>query len=197
VVGAGGAPVAAAGKSGAGEAPSTGGETAGGAGTPPGASGGSPPGPIGVEVYALRCAKCHGADGRGGMYTPEIVHPVREYASWVARHGRPYTKMPSFAGDELSDAELAAIFDYLDTPPHAATGHGLFLDYCGNCHRDDGFAGPAPGEMTKHAAEIVNRVRLGVNVEKFHDRQHAMPAFSKARLSDLQLQLITGYLLAL
>ena len=196
VMGEGGAPVALGGQPSVGHGPTSGGAPAAVAGMPPAGmpAEGGPSAPSGVHAYAARCAKCHGAEGRGGMYAPEIMHPVREYASWVVRHGRPYSKMPAFEGEALGEAELSAIFDYLDTPPQPTTGAKLFADYCGNCHDDDGRSGPPRQELTQHYAEIVARVRQGANPGQFQDRQRAMPAFSKERLSDAQLQRIIDYL---
>ena len=69
---------------------------------------------LGAEVYADNCARCHGNDG-GGRSGPRLQDrvvdrypdPTEQLELIVAgRRG-----MPSF-GDELDDAELAAVVRY-------------------------------------------------------------------------------------
>jgi len=80
----------------------------------------------GKEIYEIRCAPCHGAEGRGdGPAAAAITPPPRNFrdpAFWrgrtagqlrlVVQQGRPGTLMAPFAG-VLSDAEIDAVVAYL------------------------------------------------------------------------------------
>ncbi|MDX8412264.1 MAG: cytochrome D1 domain-containing protein [Mariprofundaceae bacterium] len=70
-------------------------------------------------LYARHCLDCHGAGRLGGMGTallPENLSRLkRAKASVVIAQGEPITQMPAF-GDKLSEAEIAALVDYIYTP---------------------------------------------------------------------------------
>ena len=76
--------------------------------------------PDAPALYQANCASCHGADRLGGMgpaLLPENLERVRRpEALKVIGHGRPATQMPGFA-DQLSEAEIKALADYVYTPP--------------------------------------------------------------------------------
>jgi alcohol dehydrogenase (cytochrome c) len=79
----------------------------------------------GRQVFASRCAACHGTEGGGGELGPSIVAriPVRTDADLeaVIREGLPGAGMPSFAN--LSKAESADLIAHLRTlRPRAGTG---------------------------------------------------------------------------
>jgi mono/diheme cytochrome c family protein len=174
--------------------------TAGSAGASAGGGGSAGEGPLptdGVGLYGLHCAKCHAEQGRGGMNGPEIVHPVREYSSWVVRNGRAMTSFPmpmeKWGADKLSDAQLNLIFDYLDTPPQPTTGAELYRDYCTNCHGSDAKSGPAMKNLLNEVDELKDQVRKGAHPGEYSMRQEYMPAFSTMRLSDADLDKIYQY----
>ena len=148
-------------------------------------------------AYVLNCAMCHGEQGVGGMFAPEIQHPVRDYATWVVRHGRAVTTFPKpmeiVGPDKLSDADLMLIWDYLDKPPQPTTGQALYLDYCGNCHGADGLGGPTTRNITMELDKLKDNVRKGTHPGEFDMRKEYMPAFSTMRLSDAEVQLIYDY----
>lgn len=178
---------------------------AAGSGTTPAASGGAAAGgggegPIptdGVGLYGFHCAKCHGEQGRGGMNGPDIMHPVRDYSTWVVRNGRAMTSfakpMERWEMGELSDAQLTLILDYLDTPPQPMTGAELFHDYCKNCHGADAKSGPAMKNLPNEAAELKEQVRMGAHPGEYAMRQEFMPAFTTIRLSDADVDKIYTY----
>ena len=73
----------------------------------------------GDELYATRCASCHGADGSGTADVfpalsgdPIVVAEDPTAAILTVLNGRG--GMPRWA-DELSDAEIAAILSYIRT----------------------------------------------------------------------------------
>lgn len=184
-----------------------GGATAGGAGGgggSGGASGGSggaggagPQLAPGEELFRTNCLPCHGELGAGTALAPDIQHPIRDYATWVVRNGRPMSTyaMPMMAWSQakLSDADLLLIFGYLDTPPKGTTGQALFRDFCANCHGADAKGGPVKHDITNKAGEIAMRVRNGAHAGEFQEREEFMPVFSTTLLSDAEVQLIRTY----
>ncbi len=71
----------------------------------------------GRQVFAARCAGCHGSDGNGGELGPGIAVRVptrtdQELAS-LFRQGLPASGMPSFA--TLGDGDVASLIQFLRT----------------------------------------------------------------------------------
>lgn len=151
----------------------------------------------GELAYEMNCLTCHGELGVGTDKAREIQHPVRDYATWVVRNGRAGDgfpmPMPAHTVEMLSDEELTAIFDYLDTPPQPTTGQALFHDYCANCHGADANGGPVMHGITMDAAEIPENVRGGHHPGEFGNRTEFMPAFTTERISDAEVLLIQAY----
>ena len=100
---------------------------------PPGANLG-PETPLGMRVYAQRCAVCHGPDGKGnGPAAPSLFPRPRDFSSGIfkykstaageppseedllrtVRDGLPASAMPYFAGI-LSNEELAAVVQQVE-----------------------------------------------------------------------------------
>ena len=161
-----------------------------------GGSGGTVP-LDGKGLYDATCKACHGEQGVGTLLAPDIMHPIRDYSTWVVRNGRAQTTFPKpmekVAADKLSDAQLKLIFDYLDLPPQPTTGKALFTDYCANCHGADGKGGPTMRDITNEVAKVLTQTRSGKNVGKFDPRRDYMPAFPPSRISDAELMLIRTY----
>jgi mono/diheme cytochrome c family protein len=95
-----------------------------------------PPGPEpGRSLYRAHCATCHGSDGRGDSWrarllllapgdltTPAAAALPEPYLTDIVRHGgATFGKpgMPSF-GFVLSEADIAAVVEYVRTLPRAA-----------------------------------------------------------------------------
>ena len=79
----------------------------------------------GRQVFASRCASCHGTDGGGGELGPAIAGriPARtdEELASVVRRGLPGAGMPAFPN--VSDAEIADLVRHLRTlRPRSGTG---------------------------------------------------------------------------
>jgi mono/diheme cytochrome c family protein len=66
----------------------------------------------GNQEFAIRCAACHGADGRGGERGPAIVLRGRSDQDLrdLIRKGFPDAGMPGF---EIPEPRLAAIVGYV------------------------------------------------------------------------------------
>jgi len=160
------------------------------------------------EYFQTVCGLCHGPEGAGVQNLgPEIQHPVRDYFTWVIRNGRPTGEHAYFPGsamipyddNNVPDDMVAAILDYLDTPPAATDGEGLFKDHCGHCHGDAG-EGPAPISKPLAApplADVMTNVRGGHLPGEYENRAGYMPAWDATAISDAELQLITDYLATL
>ena len=78
----------------------------------------------GRQVFAARCASCHGSDGNGGELGPGIATrvPTRTDVelTTLVRQGLPASGMPAFAN--MPDREVAALIPYLRTlEPRAGT----------------------------------------------------------------------------
>lgn len=167
---------------------------------------GDAPAISGEEFFLSVCAPCHGSDGEGTALGYEVQHPVRDYATWVVRNGRPpgNTELPgsvmvAYATGSLADATLEEIWDYLDTFPQPTTGEALYVDYCRNCHGTDALGGITDVNIREPGAlaEIFEKVREGENVGNYAARGSSMPAFDEGRISDAEIQLIADYLAGL
>ena len=108
----------------------------------------------GGALFEQHCSACHNFDGRGGIGLPlstETLSTVTDdYLSRTIRAGRVGRIMPAFK--QLSDAEIAAIVDYLrqltgttsatlpDSVPAGdiARGKQRFAEHCSACHGGDG-----------------------------------------------------------
>jgi len=74
----------------------------------------------GVALYGANCAACHGADRLGesgpALLPVSLARLKRARAAKVIAGDRVATQMPAF-GDRLTAAEIAAVVDYIFTPP--------------------------------------------------------------------------------
>jgi putative heme-binding domain-containing protein len=112
----------------------------------------------GRELYRLRCAECHGAEGEGGR-GPNLAEGVFYHGDTDAdlkrtiSNGITGTEMPGFAGSELRLSQLVTFIRSLnraakpsELPGDPARGENLFRGSdCLSCHRlgtEGSFAGP-------------------------------------------------------
>lgn len=142
------------------------------------------------------CEGCHGSEGEGNdSLAPGLQHPVVDYATWVVRNGRndhpDYgLPMPAFDEDDLSDEELAEIFEWLSAVPQPTTGEGLYESYCSNCHGDDGRGTTNHDATDVSLSEMIDNVRNGHHAGEFSRRTGFMPSWSAEQLSDAEINLI-------
>lgn len=118
----------------------------------------------GRQIFASRCAACHGLDGRGGEHAPDIAtNPsVQRFSDArvfeIIQEGIPAGGMPSFSF--LGKTGIQGVLDYLRVlqgnsraqsplavPGDPARGRALFFGGagCSGCHTvrgEGGFLGP-------------------------------------------------------
>jgi ubiquinol-cytochrome c reductase cytochrome c subunit len=117
------------------------------------ADGASPGTPVerGAQLYAVSCATCHGADGRGSSIAPSLVGVGEASADFQLRTGRmpltsladpqPPRKPPAF--DDAQIRDLVAFVGSLGDGPaipnvtagsNIQRGMSLFIGSCAPCH---------------------------------------------------------------
>jgi mono/diheme cytochrome c family protein len=81
-----------------------------------------PPQPTtGQALYVDYCANCHGADGKGGPTARPIINelanvkPQVRKGSKLGQFQQRRDYMPAFTSAQLSDAEVNAIYTYVDS----------------------------------------------------------------------------------
>lgn len=152
----------------------------------------------GPEVYDLRCATCHGAEGEGTMDGPQLRYEADAYSRWVVRNGRANSAYPMdmAAYTAMSDAQLNEMFDWLGSFPHPTTGEGLYDRYCANCHGPNAHGGPTGKDLAgeDRGDEDIRRGKGGTN---YGSRRTYMPGWSTSQLSDAEVQLINDFITSL
>ena len=109
----------------------------------------------GRELFAARCASCHGADGSGGEFGPDIAevrglrHRDRNVVDLI-KNGLPDSGMPAFPLPQQDLHALAAVIAVLRAPAFehpppgdAAAGESFFFGKgnCASCHLVKGRGG--------------------------------------------------------
>jgi mono/diheme cytochrome c family protein len=159
----------------------------------------------GAELYRETCSGCHGADATGTTAAPQILSPVRPYATFVVRNGRSNemgftTGMDAFDSVALPDEDLTAILVWLSAAPNPTTGEGLYVRYCGNCHGADAQGGRTGEDLTgeiDEVDEVFEKIRDGHGGTRYADRTEYMPAWSRAELADHEIEAIRAYIASL
>lgn len=131
----------------------------------------------GLEIYAQRCANCHGPTGAGdGAMVAQLPAPPRPFDETYRRTAQPSAMfsqitngnlnvgMPPFgptSSNPISEANrwdlVAAVFS-LSTPPEAvAQGQAVYEAQCAACHGEAG-AGDGPDAATTNppATDLTN-----------------------------------------
>ena len=160
---------------------------------------GSGSGATGEELFRESCSMCHGADGAGSMDGPQLLSPVRPFATYVIRNGRDKQMgfpdaMAPFGTDLLSDAELGRILDWLGAAPKPATGEGLYVRFCGNCHGANAQGGRVGKDITSELDEVFEKVREGHGGASYAARTKYMPGWLASELTDAEVASIAAYL---
>lgn len=79
---------------------------------------------LGEELYKVRCALCHGSDGKGGegllginLVSPVVQRADPEFLARTVRDGRNGTPMPPFGknGVKMKEKDIADIVAYVKT----------------------------------------------------------------------------------
>ena len=117
----------------------------------------------GMGGYRLRCADCHGLDGRG-VRGPDITQVWNSGRTDdglfnTVRGGIPGTEMPAFPAIRASDREVWQLLAYLktlaappsDLPPrgNADNGAKLFRTMCVACHSVNGSGGRLGPDLSR------------------------------------------------
>ena len=117
----------------------------------------------GMGGYRVRCADCHGTDGRG-VRGPDITQVWNTGRSdeglfKTIRSGVPGSEMPAFIAPRTSDREIWQMLAYLKTlaapaapePPrgNAENGAKLFRTLCVACHTVNGNGGRLGPDLSR------------------------------------------------
>ncbi len=106
--------------------------------------------------FRLRCADCHGTDGRGvrGPDITQVWNSGRTDQGLfnTIRRGVPNSEMPAFVAPRTSDRDVWQMLAYLKTlaapaalePPrgNAENGAKVFRTLCVTCHKVDAHRRP-------------------------------------------------------
>lgn len=137
----------------------------------------------GMGGYRLRCADCHGADGKG-VRGPDITHVwasgrTDQGLFRIVRAGIAGTEMPAFPPPRTSDREIWQMLAYLKTlaapppadPPrgNAENGARVFRTHCASCHRVNAAGGRLGPDLSRIGAArsrdvLVARIRRGAEI---------------------------------
>lgn len=153
----------------------------------------------GPTLYSENCQRCHGAGGDGSTTAPQIREPVRAYASYWVRNGRPDQMgfgqaMPVFEVADISDADLAKVYDYLDRAPRPTDGAGLYARFCANCHGAKATGGRVGVSIKGKGRDAQEEVRQGHGGTSYATRTKYMPGWSASVLSDAEVAAIASFL---
>ncbi len=160
-----------------------------------------PPAPLsGRDYYALQCSACHGANAEGTALGPQMRNPSVPYATWVIRNGRSGVgfpeAMPGYDREQLSEAILDEMMDWLGEFPPPQDGAGLYRTYCANCHGPTGGDGPTRAAIDdEDLGDFMEAVREGEGGRSYGDRGDYMPRWSRLEISDGQVQLMWRYVM--
>ncbi|MCP4221993.1 MAG: cytochrome c, partial [Actinomycetia bacterium] len=171
-----------------------------GLGTGSGTTTTSPPGPIGpAGNYTVLCASCHGVDGRGTSFGPDILGESAEEITRYVRQGED--TMPAFGQDVLSDQELQELITYIgslggggddgttDPPGQGQSGASIYASYCAGCHGSSGQGGSGPALADRVLGQDAIRSAIANGVG-------SMPGFS-ASLTAAEIDAVTSYVVGL
>jgi mono/diheme cytochrome c family protein len=160
----------------------------------------------GKQLWAQKlCKSCHGPNGEG-LYAGPRAGDGKSLEAWIAQVRTPRANMPHFNDVQVSDQEIADIWQYMQslsapasfkpvtyTPgPHDSAGLVLVnQERCVACHGDYTqtlkFRFVAQNRTVIDAATVIKQLRTPAQ---------NMPSFSATQVSDEQAAQIAAYLQA-
>lgn len=156
---------------------------------------------VGSNIFQAECSRCHGPSGEGAIEGPSLhalpagddtISGVEE----IVRLGG--VEMDAF-GDELSDAEIAAVAQYVvaefATAGDVAHGGELYRLNCAGCH--GAAAGGGALIYSERNAPSLSDVSLAKVVAAIRGGPGTMPAFNQAALGDASVASVARYVGAL
>lgn len=162
----------------------------------------------GRTLFAERCSACHGPDGRGeGSSGPSLVGVGAASVDFMLSTGRMPLDHPSEeperAASQYGQADRAALVAFIASlgaggpaipRVDAASGdlergRALFADRCSGCHQIVAEGGVGPG-FRAPSLERASATQIG---EAIRSGPYVMPSFSRAQLSDRDVNAIARY----
>jgi ubiquinol-cytochrome c reductase cytochrome c subunit len=161
----------------------------------------------GRELYLTACVSCHGVDGVGTDYGPDLKQAGEASADFYLRTGRMPLASPSIQAPQkpvaYTDQQIRELVAYVSTlgdgpaipeidpdDAHLALGGELFLANCAACHNSAGIGGAlsygqhAPSLWSVEPTQIAEAVRIGPG---------QMPVFGPETITDDELDAIVRY----
>ncbi|MFN8499285.1 MAG: c-type cytochrome [Anaerolineae bacterium] len=158
----------------------------------------------GQQLWEQRqCKNCHGAQGEGKYGLP-LAGTQKTAAEWITQVHTPRQNMPAYTAEQISDADITAIHDYMATlqkpasftpvryeaKPDDAAGKVTFMTKrCVACHGEDYAATAkgilASGRTSLTAAEVEKQLRTP---------RRFMPHFSEAQVPASDVPALTDFL---
>lgn len=155
----------------------------------------------GKQVFASAgCVACHGDQGQGTSLAPQISPPPMQLSALIAYVRQPTGKMPPVAATTASDAQLADVYEFLNSVApknssadelkgNADNGKRLFAAYgCYECHGRQGAGastGPRIGPPAISLVAVLRYVRAPTG---------QMPPYTSKVVSDQDLGDIYAFL---
>lgn len=131
----------------------------------------------GAELYAERCAVCHGAQGEGlgkvgnAIGNPEFLATASDgFIETAIAQGRPGTTMVPWAENGLNTPQIRSLVRFMRTwqktpsieldarqvaQGDRARGEGLYAQHCASCHGPQGDPGRDPALVGNHLSNPV------------------------------------------
>lgn len=152
-----------------------------------------------AEAFQKHCSSCHGDEGVGSEFGPQIQNPVSDYAMYVIRTGRDEmgfsSGMKGFPAENIPDEDMLAIVDFLREAKKPKDGEGLYVRFCANCHGAGAEGGRVDKALLGEAEEdeFAETVREGEGDDDYGDREEYMPSYPSSELTDEEVELIRVY----
>ena len=158
----------------------------------------------GQQLWQQRqCKNCHGDQGEGKYGLP-LAGTQKTAQEWVTQVRTPRQNMPAYTAEQISDADITAMHDYMATlqkpanfapvryeaKPDDPAGKVTFMTKrCVTCHGED-YAATAKGILASGRTSLT-----AADVEKqLRTPRKFMPHFSEAQVPASDVPALTAYL---